>query len=95
MIIHGPHENIFYDKDIGPVILSDWYHGEYFDLVEQVMTPVCAVISYETIPSDIQQFAPPPFSDNNLINGKMDYDCSLIPAGGPSCKYTPTNLIMK
>ncbi|KAL9046399.1 MAG: hypothetical protein Q9214_000758, partial [Letrouitia sp. 1 TL-2023] len=78
MIIHGPHENVFYDKDIGPVILSDWYHGEYFDLVEQVMTP---------------QFAPPPFSDNNLINGKMDYDCSRIPAGGPSC--TPNAGIAK
>lgn len=47
MIIHGPHENIFYDKDVGPILLSDWYHGEYFDLVEQVMTPVCAAISYE------------------------------------------------
>ena len=37
MIIHGPHENVLYDKDIGPVILSDWYHKDYFTLVEQVM----------------------------------------------------------
>ncbi|KAL9601650.1 MAG: hypothetical protein Q9219_002370 [cf. Caloplaca sp. 3 TL-2023] len=77
MIIHGPHENIFYDVDLGPVMLTDWYHGEYFDLVEQVMGPG----------------QPPPFSDNNLINGKMDYNCSLIKPGGPAC--TPNAGISK
>ncbi|KAL8685364.1 MAG: hypothetical protein Q9218_007808 [Villophora microphyllina] len=77
MIIHGPHENLFYDNDLGPIILSDWYHAEYFSLVQQVVGPP----------------APPPFSDNNLINGKMDYDCSLIPAGGPAC--TPNAGISK
>ncbi|KAL8645414.1 MAG: hypothetical protein Q9210_006718, partial [Variospora velana] len=69
MIIHGPHENFFYDVDLGPVMLTDWYHAEYFEIVKQTLTPG----------------APPPFSDNNLINGKMSYDCSKIPAGGPSC----------
>ncbi|KAL8627715.1 hypothetical protein Q9189_006582 [Teloschistes chrysophthalmus] len=77
MIIHGPHEDLFYDKDLGPILLSDWYHTEYFKLVEQVVGPP----------------GPPPFSDNNLINGKMDYDCSLIPNGGPAC--TPNAGISK
>ncbi|KAI4169291.1 MAG: hypothetical protein LQ343_005789 [Gyalolechia ehrenbergii] len=76
MIVHGPHENILYDTDLGPVLLTDWYHKEYFDLVEEVMTN-----------------RPPPKSDNNLINGKMDFDCSRIPAGGPAC--TPNAGISK
>lgn len=36
---------------------------------------------------------PPPKSDNNLINGKMDFDCTKIPAGGPAC--TPNAGIAK
>lgn len=46
--------------------LIDWYHTHYYDLVEQVMaTPG----------------GPPPRSDNNLINGKMDHNCSLMTTG--------------
>lgn len=65
IVIHGPkhHE---YDIDIGPVILSDWYHEEYFDLVEQTMAP------------DPTNSTLPVFADNNLINGKMNFDCSTI-----------------
>lgn len=37
MIIHGP-KNVPYDKDVGPVLLTDWYHDEYFNIVEQVMS---------------------------------------------------------
>lgn len=69
MVIHGPHENILYDADLGPVLLTDWYHPPYFDLVKQT-------VGVNT---------PPVFSDNNLINGKMDFNCSKIPAGGPNC----------
>ena len=61
MIIHGPSQ-VQYDIDLGPIMLSDWYHTEYFKIVEQVM--------------GVGQ--PPPSSDNNLINGKMNYNCSLI-----------------
>ena len=68
MIIHGPSQ-VRYDYDVGPILLSDWYHTEYFKIVEQVM---------QTPPG------PPPFSDNNLINGKMDYNCSLI-TNGQAC----------
>lgn len=48
MIIHGPHENLFYDKDLGPILLSDWYHDEYFDIVEKVVGPVsCLALGRE------------------------------------------------
>ncbi|KAL8876324.1 MAG: hypothetical protein Q9198_005459, partial [Flavoplaca austrocitrina] len=78
MVIHGPHENIFYDVDVGPILLTDWYHEPYFELVKQVIST---------------KRGPPPFSDNNLINGKMDFDCSTIPAGGQAC--TPNAGISK
>ena len=67
MVIHGP-TNVDYDIDVGPVFLSDWYHTDYFSIVEQVMAPSA------TAPPA------PPKSDNNLINGKMNYDCSLATA---------------
>jgi len=68
MIIHGP-SNANYDIDIGPVMLTDWYHDEYFDIVKTVMKPLNAGGN------------PAPPSDNNLINGKMDFDCSTVVAG--------------
>lgn len=70
MVIHGPSQ-VQYDYDLGPVMLSDAYHTEYFKIVEQVM--------------GVGQ--PPPFSDNNLINGKMNYNCSLIT--DPTVQCTP------
>ena len=63
MIIHGP-TNVDYDIDIGPVFLSDWYHTDYFSIVEKVVAP-----------STTGPYLP--VSDNNLINGKMNFDCSL------------------
>ncbi|MCJ1276218.1 hypothetical protein MMC21_004023 [Puttea exsequens] len=76
MIIHGP-KNVPYDIDVGPVFLTDWYHTDYFTIVEQVMS---------------SPGAPPPFSDNNLINGKMNYDCSLVKNGQ---KCTPNAGVSK
>lgn len=37
LIIHGP-KNVDYDLDIGPVLLTDWYHDEYFEIVKSVMS---------------------------------------------------------
>ena len=68
MIIHGP-KNVDYDIDLGPVLLTDYYHKEYFDIVEDVMG---------TNPAKVA-----PKSDNNLINGKMNYNCSLVTDGTP------------
>lgn len=68
MIIYGP-KNVPYDIDLGPVMLSDWNHQDYFSLVEKTvdLPPVGG--------------GAPVFSDNNLINGKMDFDCAKAPAG--------------
>ncbi|PCG96276.1 Multicopper oxidase, type 2 [Penicillium occitanis (nom. inval.)] len=59
MIIYGP-EHVPYDIDVGPVLLTDYFHTRYYPLVQRY-----------TGSQDV------PNSDNNLINGKMNYDCSL------------------
>lgn len=65
IVIYGP-KNANYDIDLGPVMLSDWYHTPYFQLVEQTLAPGNQA---------------PVRSDNNLINGKMNFDCSTVAAG--------------
>lgn len=62
IVIYGPHDNADYDEDLGPIIVSDWYHSSYYSLVEQVMAPQAEGL-------------PPPASNNNLINGKMNFPC--------------------
>lgn len=71
LIIHGP-ATVPYDIDIGPILLTDYYHDDYFSLVEQTMSRDTSV--------------PPPFSDNNLINGRNNFDCStLSPSDNITC----------
>ena len=54
IIIHGPKtEN--YDYDLGPVLLTDWYHETATKLSQTAIT---------------QQLGLPPVSPNGLINGK-------------------------
>lgn len=65
MIIHGPSQ-VAYDYDLGPVMLSDWYHNPYYKNVEFILDPTTKG---------------PLKSDNNLINGKMNFDCALVQAG--------------
>lgn len=72
MIIYGPHDNADYDVDLGPVFLTDWYHDDYYSLVEQTMAPA-------------SEGLPPPVSNNNLINGKANYPCASA-ANGTTCK---------
>jgi FtsP/CotA-like multicopper oxidase with cupredoxin domain len=60
LIIHGP-KHADYDEDLGPVILSDWYHKSYFDLVKDTM---------------FSTTGRPDLSNNNLIQGKMNYPCA-------------------
>ncbi|KAH8803433.1 multicopper oxidase-domain-containing protein, partial [Xylogone sp. PMI_703] len=73
MIIHGP-ETVPYDIDKGPILLTDWFHTEYLKLVEDV------------VGTDIRKVAP--LSDNNLIQGRNNYNCSIAAAAGDktSCK---------
>lgn len=68
MIIYGP-KSADYDIDLGPILLTDYYHQSYYDLVEEVMG------------TDLKKIAPK--SDNNLINGKMGFNCSLVTDGTP------------
>jgi hypothetical protein len=76
IVIHGP-SHVCYDEDIGPIILSDWYHKDYFSLVNETMTGGLAL------------------SNNNLINGKMNYPCANTTfactenAGVSKFKFTP------
>jgi len=66
LIVHGP-KNVPYDVDLGPIMLSDWYHSSYFPIVQSIVAP---------------SLNPPiPTSDNNLINGKMNFNCSQVPSG--------------
>ncbi|KZF20183.1 multicopper oxidase [Xylona heveae TC161] len=67
MIIYGP-KHVPYDIDIGPVVLGDYYHRDYFSVIEDVAG---------TNP-DFKVFVPS--SDNTLINGKNNYNCSMAPA---------------
>ncbi|KAI9863911.1 MAG: hypothetical protein M1813_003563 [Trichoglossum hirsutum] len=66
LIVFGP-KNVPCDIDLGPVMLSDWYHKPYETIVENVVGTDLASL--------------PPHSDSNLINGKMSYNCSLITDG--------------
>ena len=68
MIIYGPR-SADYDIDLGPVLLTDYYHKSYYELVKEITG------------TDLTKVAPK--SDNNLINGKMDYNCSLVTDGTP------------
>ncbi|KAH8594192.1 extracellular dihydrogeodin oxidase/laccase-like protein [Bisporella sp. PMI_857] len=61
-----------YDVDLGPVILNDWFHTNSSDFIRKGFS-IPAVIT---------------FPDNNLINGKMDYDCSLITNGSYPAQCT-------
>ncbi len=68
MIIHGP-SHVRYDRDLGPVFINDWDHREYFEIVKDVMS---------TEGNDFPPTVIIPQSDNNLINGKNNFNCSSI-----------------
>jgi len=82
MVVYGP-SNVDYDIDVGSILLSDYYHRDYFSVVEQVMQVVPIVGGQPNIPAII------PLSDNNLINGMNDFDCSTITDGTPCTPNAP------
>ncbi|KAF2963826.1 laccase [Xylaria multiplex] len=65
IVVYGP-TNLKYDIDLGPIMVNDWWHEDYFTTVEKVMAP---------------GFQGRVFSDNNLINGRMNFDCAKMAAG--------------
>ncbi|KAF1812537.1 multicopper oxidase [Eremomyces bilateralis CBS 781.70] len=73
IIIYGPTQHK-YDEDVGPIMLSDWYHAPYFKIVSDM------------VGTDLSRI--PPKSDNNLINGRNNFDCNNIPLNSTQ-KCTP------
>ncbi|KAI3321455.1 multicopper oxidase [Xylariaceae sp. AK1471] len=65
IVIYGP-TNVKYDVDVGPILVNDWWHEDYLTTVKEVMSP---------------NFQGRTFSDNNLINGRMNFDCSTVDTG--------------
>lgn len=66
IVIHGP-QNVAADIDLGPVLVTDWYHAYYMDLLDGITQP---------LPN-----ARYPYSQNVLINGKNNFDCSTTSLG--------------
>ncbi|KAI1826659.1 multicopper oxidase [Xylaria intraflava] len=64
LIIYGPN-HVDYDIDLGPVMLGDYYHRDYQDIVADAVSTS----------DDFNIYVP--FSDNSLINGKSNYNCSM------------------
>jgi FtsP/CotA-like multicopper oxidase with cupredoxin domain len=67
IVIHGPSD-VHYDIDLGPTMLSDFYHQSYDQVARNA-------ISNST---DFKVWVP--HSDNQLINGKNNYNCSMSTA---------------
>ncbi|KAF3010110.1 hypothetical protein E8E14_000256 [Neopestalotiopsis sp. 37M] len=61
LIVHGPSSAPF-DIDLGPVLLTDYFHDTYYQNLALI----------ETKPAIL------PYSDNNLINGKNYNNCSSL-----------------
>ncbi|KAI0427776.1 multicopper oxidase-domain-containing protein [Xylaria sp. FL1042] len=65
IVVYGP-KNVKYDVDLGPIMVNDWWHEDYYTTVKKVMAP---------------GFGGRINSDNNLINGRMNFNCSKVTAG--------------
>jgi FtsP/CotA-like multicopper oxidase with cupredoxin domain len=63
MIIHGPNVAP-YSIDIGPVLLTDYFHKDYFSIVEDVVSTNIANVLQPSV--------------NNLINGHNNFNCSTV-----------------
>lgn len=74
IVIHGPND-VNYDEDLGPILVSDWYHDTYEHLVDLVLQPTNG---------------PPfrPLSDSNLVGGKGQYPCANV-TSGVACTVNP------
>jgi FtsP/CotA-like multicopper oxidase with cupredoxin domain len=76
IIIHGPSQ-LPYDIDIGPVMLTDWFHIPYFSIVKDV------------VGTDMTKL--PPKSDSLLINGRGRFDCAE-PSYSSSSDWVGSNI---
>lgn len=65
LIVHGP-KNVPYDVQLGLIMLSDQYRSSYFPMEQSIAAP---------------SLNPPiPTGDNNLINGKINFNYSQVPS---------------
>ncbi|RAO66035.1 uncharacterized protein BHQ10_002047 [Talaromyces amestolkiae] len=69
IVIHGPTASD-YDLDIGPVLVTDYYHLNYTTINERAFSSNFSVV---TVPGV-----------NSLINGRNNYNCSLVDEGDTS-----------
>ncbi|KAG0641401.1 laccase 2 [Tuber brumale] len=74
IVIHGP-TSANWDIDLGPILLTDWFHKPAFELANEVLQASTGL---------------PPKADNGLINGKNKYDCGLLDSLNPKCKNSGT-----
>lgn len=68
IVIHGP-ATANYDVDIGPVLVSDWFHSSVWDIWTETQRVVA-----------LNQ----PKAQNGLINGLNPYDC-IVSDVNPNC----------
>ncbi|GAB7355300.1 hypothetical protein MBLNU459_g5835t3 [Dothideomycetes sp. NU459] len=66
LVIYGP-SHVDYDVDAGHILLSDWFHKDYFTIVKEVMG------------NDTTKWPQP--SNNTMINGRMPYPCNETEPG--------------
>jgi FtsP/CotA-like multicopper oxidase with cupredoxin domain len=69
MVIYGPVDGQDFDVDLGPVMLIEWYHESYENLVSDVMSA-----------TNLSR----PHADSNLIQGKGYYPCANV-TNGAAC----------
>ncbi|PWW73655.1 laccase 2 [Tuber magnatum] len=74
IVIHGP-TSANWDIDLGPILLTDWFHKPAFELANEVIQASTGL---------------PPTADNGLINGKNKYDCVNLGSPDPKCKNSGT-----
>ncbi|CUS13825.1 unnamed protein product [Tuber aestivum] len=74
IVVHGP-SSANWDIDLGPVLLTDWFHRPANDLATEMAQSITGF---------------PPVADNGLINGKNKYDCSSSGSPDPNCKNSGT-----
>ncbi|KAI0393026.1 multicopper oxidase [Xylariaceae sp. FL0594] len=72
IVVYGP-THAKYDVDLGPIMVNDWWHADYRKTVADVLSPA----------SDGRAT-----SDNNLINGRMNYDCDALLPPSDKAKCT-------
>ena len=75
IVVYGPND-ADYDVDVYPIMVSDWFHDTYVDIVNLVMAPSTTGKAFR------------PFSDSNLVAGAGQYPCSNVTNGAP-CSVVP------